>query len=63
MPEFRRGLGRCLPREAERDLFHPSLNDLRAEHVERLAGARHALTRTALDVRMALATGTLWLNC
>ena len=30
MPEFRRGLGRWLPREAERDLFHPSLEDLRA---------------------------------
>lgn len=31
MPEFRRGLGRWLPREAERDLFHPSLEDLRAQ--------------------------------
>ena len=33
MPEFRRGWARWLPREAERDLFHPSLKDLRADHV------------------------------
>ena len=31
MPEFRRGWARFLPREAERDLFHPSLEDLRAD--------------------------------
>jgi predicted permease len=49
MPEFRRGLGRWLPREAERDLFHPSLEDLRAEH------------RTG--VRLHLAAIALWLDC
>ncbi len=49
MPEFRRGLGRWLPREAERDLFHPSLEDLRA------AGAT--------GVRFHLAALALWVDC
>src|SRR5688572_24427122 len=49
MPEFRRGLGRWLPREAERDLFHPSLEDLRA------GGAR--------GIRLHLATMALWIDC
>ncbi|HUQ89745.1 MAG TPA: ADOP family duplicated permease, partial [Vicinamibacterales bacterium] len=49
MPEFRRGLGRWLPREAERDLFHPSLEDLRADHVR--------------GIRLQLATVALWLDC
>jgi putative ABC transport system permease protein len=49
MPEFRRGLGRWLPREAERDLFHPSLEDLRAANPSR--------------VRLHLATIALWLDC
>ena len=49
MPEFRRGLGRLLPRSAERDLFHPSLEDLRAE------GRR--------GVRYYVAIVALWLEC
>ena len=49
MPEFRRGLGRWLPREAERDLFHPSLEDLRA----RMRGG----------IRLQLATIALWIDC
>jgi hypothetical protein len=49
MPEFRRGLGRFLPREAERDLFHPSLEDLRAD------GRR--------GFRLRFATLTLWVEC
>jgi putative ABC transport system permease protein len=49
MPEFRRGLGRFLPRSAERDLFHPSLEDLRATHVK--------------GVRLYLAVAALWLDC
>ena len=49
MPEFRRGLGRFLPREAERDLFHPSLEDLRAE------GKR--------GLRLQFATVMLWVDC
>jgi putative ABC transport system permease protein len=49
MPEFRRGLGRWLPREAERDLFHPSLEDLRAASRNR--------------IRLHLATIVLWLDC
>jgi putative ABC transport system permease protein len=49
MPEFRRGLGRWLPREAERDLFHPSLEDLRA------SGAR--------GIRFHLAALALWIDC
>jgi predicted permease len=49
MPEFRRGWARWLPRQAERDLFHPSLEDLRAE---RLTG-----------IRLHLATAALWLEC
>src|SRR5262245_14686764 len=49
MPEFRRGLGRWLPREAARDLFHPSLEDLRAANPGR--------------VRLRLATLALWLDC
>jgi len=49
MPEFRRGLGRFLPREAERDLFHPSLEDLRAE------GKR--------GVRLGFSSITLWVDC
>jgi predicted permease len=49
MPEFRRGLGRWLPREAERDLFHPSLEDLRAQ---RPGG-----------FRLRVATAVLWLDC
>src|SRR5262245_39394757 len=49
MPEFRRGLGRWLPREAERDLFHPSLEDLRAE------GTR--------GIRLRIATIALWIDC
>jgi predicted permease len=49
MPDFRRGLGRFLPREAERDLFHPSLEDLRAEHVK--------------GIRLQLAIAVLWLDC
>jgi putative ABC transport system permease protein len=49
MPEFRRGLGRWLPREAERDLFHPSLEDLRATNPGWL--------------RLRVATLALWLDC
>ncbi len=49
MPEFRRGLGRFLPRSAERDLFHPSLEDLRADHLRGL--------------RLQLAIVALWLEC
>jgi putative ABC transport system permease protein len=49
MPEFRRGLGRWLPREAERDLFHPSLEDLRASD-------RRGL-------RLRLAEFVLWADC
>src|SRR5688500_10482778 len=49
MPEFRRGWGRWLPRAAERDLFHPSLEDLRAE------GRR--------GIRLQLAIAALWLEC
>jgi putative ABC transport system permease protein len=49
MPEFRRGLARWLPREAERDLFHPSLEDLRADQVSGL--------------RLQVAMVTLWLDC
>jgi putative ABC transport system permease protein len=49
MPEFRRGLGRWLPREAERDLFHPSLEDLRAANPG--------------WIRLRLATIVLWLEC
>jgi putative ABC transport system permease protein len=49
MPEFRRGLGRWLPREAERDYFHPSVEDLRASG--------------ATGVRLRLATFVLWSDC
>src|SRR5687767_371531 len=49
MPEFRRGWGRWLPRAAERDLFHPSLEDLRAE------GRR--------GIRLQIAIAALWLDC
>ncbi len=49
MPEFRRGLGRWLPREAERDLFHPSLEDLRAANPG--------------WIRLQLATIVLWFDC
>jgi putative ABC transport system permease protein len=49
MPEFRRGWARFLPREAERDLFHPSLEDLRAD------GLR--------GWRLQFAIATLWLDC
>lgn len=49
MPEFRRGLGRFLPRAAERELFHPSLEDLRA------VGRR--------GIRLHLAIAALWLEC
>lgn len=49
MPEFRRGLGRLLPRSAERDLFHPSLEDLRAERVK--------------GVRLQIAVLALWIDC
>ena len=49
MPEFRRGLARWLPREAERELFHPSLEDLRAQHPR--------------GVRLRVATLVLWLDC
>lgn len=49
MPEFRRGWARLLPREAERDLFHPSLEDLRAEHPK--------------GFRLQVATAALWLDC
>jgi putative ABC transport system permease protein len=49
MPEFRRGLARWLPREAERELFHPSLEDLRARHVR--------------GVRLRIAIVMLWLDC
>jgi putative ABC transport system permease protein len=49
MPEFRRGLGRFLPQSAERELFHPSLEDLRAEHVSGL--------------RLQLAIIALWFEC
>src|SRR5688500_16335158 len=49
MPEFRRGWGRWLPRAAERDLFHPSLEDLRAE------GRR--------GIRLQVAIAALWLDC
>jgi putative ABC transport system permease protein len=49
MPEFRRGPARWLPREAERDLFHPSLEDLRAQNITGL--------------RLQLAIAALWLEC
>jgi putative ABC transport system permease protein len=49
MPDFRRGWARWLPRQAERDLFHPSLEDLRAEKVT--------------GVRLRLATALLWFDC
>jgi putative ABC transport system permease protein len=49
MPEFRRGLARWLPRDAERDLFHPSLEDLRAQHHGR--------------ARLRAAIVLLWLDC
>ncbi len=49
MPEFRRGLARWLPREAERDLFHPSLEDLRARNIRGL--------------RLRIATTALWIDC
>ena len=49
MPEFRRGLGRWLPHEAERDLFHPSLEDLRASG--------------ASGIRFHLAALALWIDC
>ena len=49
MPEFRRGLGRFLPRRAERELFHPSLEDLRAEGVR--------------GMRYHLAVVMVWLEC
>jgi putative ABC transport system permease protein len=49
MPEFRRGWGRWLPRAAERDLFHPSLEDLRAERPR--------------GIRFHLAVIGLWLDC
>src|SRR5918993_1628506 len=49
MPEFRRGWARFLPREAERDLFHPSLEDLRADGLRGL--------------RLQFAIATLWLDC
>jgi hypothetical protein len=49
MPEFRRGLGRFLPRAAERELFHPSLEDLRAEGVR--------------GMRYRAAVIMLWLDC
>jgi predicted permease len=49
MPEFRRGLGRLLPRSAERELFHPSLEDLRAERLSPL--------------RYRLSVAALWFDC
>jgi hypothetical protein len=49
MPGFRRGWGRWLPRAAERDLFHPSLEDLRAEHLK--------------GIRLQIAIVALWLEC
>jgi predicted permease len=49
VPEFRRGLGRFLPHAAERDLFHPSLEDLRAERRS--------------PVRYHLAVVALWFEC
>ena len=49
MPEFRRGLGRWLPGDAERDLFHPSVEDLRAQNVKGL--------------RLRVRTVALWLDC
>src|SRR5688572_10695680 len=49
MPVFRRCLGRLLTRAAERELFHPSLEDLRAEGVR--------------DMRYRLAVVVLWLDC
>jgi putative ABC transport system permease protein len=49
MPEFRRGWGRWLPSAAERELFHPSLEDLRAE------GRR--------GMRLQIAIAALWLEC
>ena len=49
MPEFRRGIGRWLPREAERDLFHPSLEDLRAGG--------------ATGVWLRVVTVAVWLDC
>ena len=49
MPEFRRGWGRWLPRTAERDLFHPSLEDLRAEG--------------RCGIRLQIAIAALWLDC
>ena len=49
MHEFRRGLGRFLPRAAEREMFHPSLEDLRA-------GGQRGL-------RLQLAVVALWVEC
>src|SRR5262245_35764493 len=49
MPEFRRGLGRWLPRDAERELFHPSVEDLRAQDIG--------------GVRLRIAVVLLWLDC
>lgn len=49
MPEFRRGLARWLPRAAERDLFHPSLEDLRAQNMR--------------GVRLRMAIVMLWIDC
>ena len=49
MPEFRRGLGRFLPRAAERELFHPSLEDLRAQHPG--------------GIRWRIAIVMLWIEC
>lgn len=49
MPEFRRGLARWLPRDAERDLFHPSLEDLRAQELR--------------GWRLRIGVAALWLDC
>jgi putative ABC transport system permease protein len=49
MPEFRRGLGRWLPQDAERDLYHPSLEDLRASRRR--------------GMRLRIATLALWADC
>jgi hypothetical protein len=49
MPEFRRGLARWLPRDAERELFHPSLEDLRAQQLR--------------GIRLRIAIVALWLDC
>jgi predicted permease len=49
MPEFRRGLGRLLPRAAERELFHPSLEDLRARRIS--------------GIRLRFAIFALWIDC